>query len=278
MRTFRFVAILLLAAIVLLLFSGGWPAADSALFLFWCGLDSLLTLRALTNWLTGTGAADKRRYLVTGGLLGLIVVIIFTLGLAAYVHPVILRVHGEWLLLLGGAMMLSIGLGRRFAQKKALWRHRISLQASNALSLHRPALLVGAAFTTVLVEGAVAGAYVPVLMAYIQPLPLTLGLLLGALLLLLALWALPRLTDKRMVVWLARSNVALTIYLCVRFADTGIRKLQTAGYLKATPALSQVLSVTWEGAALQLLLLLSLLMAVESHRRRTKAFYQHINR
>lgn len=278
MRTFRFVAIMLLAAIVLLLFSGGWPAADAALFLFWCGLDSLLTLRALTNWLTGTGAADKRRYLVTGGLLGLAVVIIFTLGLIVYVYPIILRVHGEWLLLLGGAMMLSIGLGRRFAQKKALWRHRISLQASNALSLHRPALLVGAAFTIVLVEGTVAGAYSPVLLAYIKPLPLTLGLLLGALLLSLALWALPRLTDKRMVVWLARSNVALTIYLCVRFADTGIRKLQAAGYLKATPALSQVLSVTWEGAALQLLLLVSLLMAVESHRRRTKAFYQHINR
>ena len=278
MRTFRFVAALVLAAIVLLLFSGGWPVADAALFLFWGGLDGLLTFRALGKGLAGAGAADKRRYLLTGGSLGLLLALLFTIGLIAYVQPVIIRIHAEWLVALVGAMMLSIGLGRLFAQKQEVWRYRVSLQASNALSLGRPVLLVGAAFTTALLEGAIAGAYGPVLLAYIKPLPLALGLVLGALLLMLALWALPRLPNKAMVVGLARSNVALTIYLCVRFADTGVRKLQAAGYLHATPAMPQASSLTWEGAGLQLLLLLSLLAAVESHRRRTKAFYQHINR
>ncbi|MCL6459936.1 MAG: hypothetical protein K6T85_18225 [Gorillibacterium sp.] len=277
MRKFRFLALIILILITLLMFFNRWPAIDMALFLYWSGLDGLLILLALYNWLSQIGAADKRKHVIRGALMGLLAAGILTACLTIYLQPLIVSSKSGWFALLAASFLLSLGLQRRFGQGKAVWRQRVSLKAASALSTGNISLLTGVAFMTTLRDGVEAGLYVPALLTYIKPAALAGGCALGVVLLIAALWTVPRLPHKQLVRYLALTVPLLTIFLCVRFIGIGILSLQDAGWLRSTPAVMLSFHTTWEEVFLQIGLLGTLLLAVARNRKRNKEFSRQIN-
>lgn len=254
---------------------------DAAAILLREGMEALLVVAALIAFLNRSGNGDKRRWIWAGGLLGVLASVLTAVLLTLIFRGLITGANRELIEgltgLVAAGMLFYVSYWLHNKSQMGAWQQYIRSKTTAALATGSLFSLALLAFLAVYREGAeTALFYIGIAPSITMPdLLIGFGLATAALAVLGALifWAGVRVPLRPF--FLVTSG--LIFYLGFKFVGTGIRALQIAGVVPASPAsfLPEVdllgLYPTWETTVPQVLLLAGAALVYGLSRRAARA-------
>ena len=239
---------------------------DAAAIILREGLEALLVIVALLAFLDRSGNSDKRRWIWTGALVGVLVSFItafalqalFSRASAGHNREVIEGITG----LIAAGLLFYVSYWLHSKSSLRAWQAYIDTRTTKALARGSVFSLALLSFLAVFREGAETTVFYLGMASSIAVKDLALGLGMGTAVLVVLAWLMLKAGLKipmRPFFWVAS---LLVYYLGFKFVGTGIHALQVGGVLPASPvaflrAIPFIgLYPTWEVVAPQVLLLL----------------------
>lgn len=214
--------------------------ADAAIILLREGLEALLIIAALLAFLTKTGNAAKRGWIVGGGAAGIaasiaiavLVTVAFSASEAAGADRELLEGFTG---LFAAAMLVYMSIWLHGNSNLAAWQRYIKEKSDAALARNSLLGLSLIAFLAVFREGAETALFYVGIAPSIATFDLIAGVTLGAVALGVIGVAVLRFGVRIPLRAFFLGTSVLVFYLALKFLGTGVHALQVAGIVPATP-------------------------------------------
>jgi high-affinity iron transporter len=214
--------------------------ADAAIILLREGLEALLIIAALLAFLTKTGNASKRGWIVAGGGAGVgasiaiavVITIAFSASEAAGADRELLEGFTG---LFAAAMLVYMSLWLHAKSNLAGWQRYINEKSDAALARNSLVGLSAIAFLAVFREGAETALFYVGIAPSIATFDLVAGVAIGAVALGVIGVAVLRFGVRIPIRAFFLGTSVLVFYLALKFLGSGVHALQVAGIVPATP-------------------------------------------